>query len=127
MGPDALDERGWMMGLITAALGAAASEAKGAKAHDAAMEKVTPVLHAFMCEVEEDGKPRSPSSLVIFTEEGSFKACLTEKDAGLQLWRSADSLQKVLLALEKALAGGNADWRKKFVPGGKDGRSRGKK
>jgi hypothetical protein len=126
-GPDAQSEREWEMGLISQALGAAASQAKGAKAADAALEKTCPVLHAFMTEVEEDGKPRSPSSLVIFTEEGSWKGCLSEKDAGLQLWRTADSLQKLLAALEKALAGGNADWRRKFVPGGRGGPGKGKK
>jgi hypothetical protein len=116
-GPNALDQREWEMGLISQALGAAAQTVKGAKASDPALEKTCPTLHAFMCEVEEDGKPRSPSSLVVFTEEGSWKVCLTERDAGLQLWRTAETLQKALQAIEKALAGGNADWRKKFVPG----------
>jgi len=112
IGPDALDEREWQMGLISAALGSSASATAGGKASDPALEKKCPTLHAFMTLIEEDGKPRSPSSLVLFTEDGQWKACLTEKDANLKLWRSADTLEKVLLALEKALVSGQADWRK---------------
>lgn len=112
IGPDALDQREWEMGLISAALGASASAATGGKASDPALEKRCPTLHAFMTLTEEDGKPRSPSSLVVFTEDGQWKGCLTEKDANLKLWRSADTLEKLLGALEKALASGQADWRK---------------
>jgi len=124
VGPAALDERAWMMGLISAALGSAATDAKGAVASDATLEKACPTLHAFMTAVEEDGKPRSPSSLVVFTEDGVWKGCLSEKDAGLQLWRTGDTLQKLLGALEKALAAGNADWRKRYAP---EGRGKGRK
>lgn len=112
VGPDAADEREWEMGLISAALGSAPSAATGVKASDPAMEKRMPTLHAFMTETKEDGKDRSPSSLVVFTEDGQWKACLTEKDANLKLWRSADTFEKVLQALEKALSSGQADWRK---------------
>jgi len=112
IGPGAMDEREWQMGLISSALGPAASTAAGGKAADPGLEKKCPTLHAFMTLTEEDGKPRSPSSLVIFTEDGQWKACLSEKDANLKLWRSADTMEKVFLALEKALASGQADWRK---------------
>lgn len=124
VGPTAADQREWEMGLISAALGAAANEAKGAAASDPALEKTCPTLHAFMTLTEEDGKPRSPSSLVVFTEDGTWKGCLSEKDAGLQLWRTGETLQKLLGALEKALAGGNADWRRRYVP---EGRGKGRK
>jgi len=114
------------MGLISAALGAAASTAKGQPATDAALEKTCPTLHAFMTLLEEDGKAREPSSLVVFTEDGCWKGCLTEKGAGLTLWRTAESLQKLLQAFEKALVGGQADWRKKFVPDAKGKASKGR-
>ncbi len=127
MGPNAADQREWMMGLISQALGKAANGVAASKATDAVMEKQCPVLFAFMTETEEEGKPRSPSSLVIFTEDGLWKGCLSEKDSSLQLWRTGETLQKLLGALEKALASGNADWRKKWTPGGKEGPSRKKK
>jgi hypothetical protein len=127
VGPTAEDEREWEMGLISAALGAAASEARGAVAIDPVFEKQCPTLFAFMTVTEEDGKPRSPSSLVVFTEDGQWKGCLSEKDAGLQLWRTGETLQKLLGSLEKALAGGNADWRRRYVPEGKGRPSRAKK
>lgn len=119
IGPDAQDEREWLMGLISAALGTAALDAKGTVASDPAFEKAHPTLHAFMTAVEEDGKPRSPSSLVVFTEDGQWKGCLSERDAGLQLWRTGETLQKLLSGLEKALASGNADWRRRYAPEGK--------
>jgi len=125
-GPDASDERTWEMGLISAALGAAASEAKGAVATDATFERSHPTLFAFMTLLEEEGKPRSPSSLVIFTEDGTWKGCLTERDAGLQLWRTGETLAKLLGALEKALASGQADWRRRFNAEGKGKGRKGK-
>jgi hypothetical protein len=127
IGPGSRDQREWEMSLISDALGPAATSSQGVVASDPALEKSCPVLHAFMTAVEEGGKPRSPSSLVVFTEDGVWKGCLSEKDAGLQLWRTADSLQKLLSALEKALAGGNADWRRRYVPEGKAKAPRGKK
>ncbi len=127
MGPDAADQREWMMGLISQALGQAVNGAVSAKATDPVMEKQCPTLFAFMTETEEDGKPRSPSSLVVFTEDGLWKACLSEKDASLQLWRTGETFQKLLGALEKALASGNADWRKKWTPGAKEKPPRGKR
>jgi len=126
IGPGALDEREWEMGLISAALGSSASSAAGQAAADPAWKKEYPTLHAFMTALEEDGKERSPSSLVIFTEEGLWKACLSEKDANLQLWRTGETVAKLLGAIEKALAGGNADWRKRYAPEGKGKGRKGK-
>jgi hypothetical protein len=126
MGPDAKDEREWQMGLISAALGSAAASAKGEVAKDAAMSKECPVLHAFMTQLEEDGKARTPSSLVVFTEDGVWKGCLTDRDANVKLWRTGDNVQKLLQAFEKALASGQADWRRGYDPAkagkGKKGR-----
>jgi len=126
IGPDALDQREWEMGLISQALGATASGAANAVASDPAMEKQFPTLHAFMTAIEEDGRPRSPSSLVVFTEDGQWKGCLSEKDIGLQLWRTGDTLQKLLGSIEKALASGQADWRKKYSPDQRGKRGKGK-
>lgn len=118
IGPDAFSQREWEMGLISAALGSAVGAAKGEAAKDAAMLKEFPVLHAFMTQLEEDGKARTPSSLVIFSEDGVWKGCLTERDANVKLWRTGDSINKLLQAFEKALASGQADWRRGFDPKG---------
>jgi hypothetical protein len=126
IGPDAPDQREWEMGLISSALGTAAKDAAGQAAQDAAFEKQCPVLFAFMTVLEEEGAAREPSSLVIFTEDGAWKGCLSEKNAGVQLWRTADSFQKLLQALEKALASGQADWRKRFNPDTRGKRGKGK-
>ncbi len=121
------DQREWEMGLISNAIGASLPSAGGGKVADPAFEKAHPTLFAFMTVEEEDGKKRTPSSLVLFAEGGEFKACLTEKDANLKLWRSADTFQKLLGALEKALASGQADWRRGFDSGANAKPSRRKK
>lgn len=127
MGPDAQDERTWEMGLIAAALGSSANAASAGPATDPVFEKSHPVLFAFMTVLEEEGKARSPSSLVVFAEDGIWKGCLTEKDANLKLWRTGETLQKLLASLEKALASGQADWRRGWAPDASKGRSRAKK
>lgn len=127
VGPGALDQRGWEMGLISGAIGSSAGAASGGTVSDPAFQKAHPTLYAFMALTEEDGVKRTPSSLVLFTEGNEFKACLSEKDANLKLWRSAETFQGVLKALETALASGNADWRRGYDPGASGNGSRRKK
>ncbi len=117
VGRDAANQREWSMGLISGAIGAAATPARGGTVSDAAFQKAHPVLFAFLTLTEEDGVRRTPSSLVLFTEGTEFKACLTERDANLKLWRSAETFQGLLKAFETALASGQADWRRGHDPG----------
>jgi hypothetical protein len=106
------------MGLIAGALGSSGLAAAASPVSDPAFQKAHPVLYAFMTLEEEDGKKRTPSSLVLFVEGGEFKACLSEKDANLKLWRSSGTFQGLLKSLETALASGQADWRRGYDPGG---------
>lgn len=106
------------MGLIAGALGSSASSTSGGTVTDPTFQKAHPTLFAFLTVTEEDGKKRTPSSLVVFAEGSEFKACLTEKDANLKLWRSAETFQGLFKALETALASGQADWRRGYDSGG---------
>jgi hypothetical protein len=49
--------------------------------------------------------------LTLYLEDGVFKAALNDKEADASVFRTGDALQKVLEALEKALANDTADWR----------------
>jgi len=59
-----------------------------------------------------DGTPRDRSMLCAFVENGSFKACLQDRDAQMSLWASGPSLEAVLEALEaKCASGDESEWR----------------
>jgi len=127
VGPHAENEKDWLMGLISDILGAAANTAVGQAAADPAFEKRLPTLFAFMTAVVEDGKPREPSSLTVFTQDGQWKCVLNEKETGLQLWRTAETFEKLLGSLEKALTSGNPDWRRSAAANARGGARKGRK
>lgn len=60
----------------------------------------------------DDGKPRTPSTLTIFVEDGRVKLALNDREASASLYVAGDSLKQALGSLEKALSGpGRPDWR----------------
>lgn len=74
--------------------------------------QVYPVLHQFLTQpVDDDGKPRQLASIILFVEQGVAKAGLRERDAGLSLWVSADTLLGVYEALELQLSQSPVPWR----------------
>jgi hypothetical protein len=66
-----------------------------------------------------DGTTRLPGSLSFFTEDGSLKACLNDKDQGLIVFVTGSGLQGLLLALERGLSQDCLEWRKAKDRGGK--------
>jgi len=72
-------------------------------------------LHDWMtCLADDRGVRRQTSSLTIFVEDGSWKGCLTDKDANKCLFITAPTLYGVLMKMDEALVSGNADWRKRW-------------
>lgn len=59
----------------------------------------------------EDGTPREASTLGVKGEDGRVVVSLNDREAKRSLYRSGESVQEALLALEKALGGTGADWR----------------
>ncbi len=58
--------------------------------------------------------------MVIVADNGGWRGCLSDKANGLVMWKTGDSLQKLLNALEKALREANVrDWRRASVHAGK--------
>lgn len=61
--------------------------------------------------VYADGSARTPSSLLVFTDSGTFKAMLKDPDAGLCCWVASNTLAGVIAALEAALGDPEHEWR----------------
>jgi len=72
-----------------------------------------PTLAHFLCDASwPDGEERQRSTIVVFVEDGMFKACLSDKDSGTSLWASCRSFDDLLEALEARLTDDRPDWRK---------------
>lgn len=74
----------------------------------------------------EDGTPRQTSTMTLFIDSGSLKACLNDRDGDRTAWVSADSFKGLLDALEKGLRDDSLDWRHR-QPDGKQRRPSGQK
>jgi len=78
-------------------------------------EKKAPFLSAFLCDLLwDDGTSRVPGSLLIFTGDGQWKACLGDREAAIQAFVSALTPGKLMDCLEMGLAGDKLDWRRKL-------------
>lgn len=76
-----------------------------------------PILHAFMTMIVDDqGKPRRTSTLMIFCEDGVAKGALRERNHDLTLWMTSSSILGLFTALEEALGKRPIDWRKNQTP-----------
>lgn len=72
-----------------------------------------PELWGFLWDLQfDDGSQRTPGSLVIFRDALRIKACLSDKDADLVTFVTADSPDGLLEALERGLSEDILDWRR---------------
>lgn len=100
----------------------------GAYTLDPATQKVCPTVFEYLTlEKWDDGSPRKPSSLSVFAQEGVFKCILRDKDQGLCLWVSSDTLSMLFNALEAALADPETIWRRDRFDGSDQGAKRTRK
>lgn len=59
-----------------------------------------------------DGSPREPSSLIIVADGTGWRGCVSDKDNSRTLWKSATTVEALLLTLEEALASDDPSvWR----------------
>jgi len=99
---------------IAQALGSASAAAAGGAAHDAVLSDSYPAVHEFMTSVEgPEGKARQTSTLMVFVEPPLWKICLNERDAGLSLWASGETLDQALQNLEERLTAPVVEWRRR--------------
>lgn len=100
----------------------AAKEAKkkGVGARDVTMAKSFPALHEFLTEMVNDDKtPRQTASLSVFTQDGYFKVCLTDRETNMCLFATSEGFQDALEALEAELQSPAPDWRESKYSKGK--------
>jgi len=97
---------------VQKALGSKAAPGKGAAASDATLASTCPALHEFLtlCALP-DGTPRTVATVLLFSDGGLWKACLHERDAGLNLWATGESLAQLWEELEARLTAPVVDWR----------------
>lgn len=59
----------------------------------------------------EDGTARVTSSLTLFFEEGTWKACLSDRDNGLVAFVAGNEVLSLAFSLEAGLSAATLDWR----------------
>lgn len=105
---------------LSAALAGFPAGGSAGSAVDGDFAERFPILHEFITATADDaGAPRKTATVMLFSEDGRFRAVLHERQHGLSLWRDAESVQGCFEGLEAALASGRAEWRK-------DAKSRGR-
>lgn len=72
-----------------------------------------PALWEFLTAVAwDDGEERRTGTLLLFTEEGRWKCCVNDRDAGLVTFVAAESPDQLLRSVDKGLVDDTLDWRK---------------
>lgn len=107
---------GVLMSFFKKPNGAPVGKGQDKRIEDKDLLKEAPTLAAYLQEdAWPDGEARQRSTMVVFVEEGTFKACLSEKDAGMSLWAASGSFWGILEAMEARLTEDRPDWRKARV------------
>lgn len=70
----------------------------------------------------EDGSPREVSTLVIRGQDSMVMVAVNDREAKQSLYRSGNSVEEALTALEAALEGTAPDWRPWSGKGGAKGK-----
>jgi len=85
-----------------------------------------PALAEYMvCQNSPGIGARKTATLLLFVEEGVWKACLFDRDNMRKLWRAGHSFTDLLVDLEASLAHGASDWRWEQEHGKKNSRKGG--
>jgi hypothetical protein len=71
-----------------------------------------PALVEFLAACQwSDGSPRLPGSLTLFTDQGQWKVCLSDRDQARVAFVTASSPQEALEVAESRFVSGTLDWR----------------
>lgn len=91
---------------------AAGGMSDGGDWHDPAFAGMFPNLYEFLTLRRwPDGSPRTPGTVLAFSEGRAVKACLSDKDASLVAFVTAAAWADVWLSVELALEDEATDWR----------------
>lgn len=83
-----------------------------AASEDGTALKPYPQLQAFLRETAwDDGTARQTATLMIFAEDGRWKAMLNDRQEGCVCFVSGECVSEALKSLEKGLSNASLDWR----------------
>lgn len=72
-----------------------------------------PTLFSHMSETRwDDGKPRKTTTLLVFVENGKWKAHVNDRDGRRGFWVSADAWEQLLESADEAIDSVSTEWRK---------------
>ena len=84
----------------------------GVVQRDPRIEKAYPALWDYLTtSTTSAGKVRRTTTVLVFVDEGSWKACVNDRDTGEVGFVSSDTAMGLLEALERTLAGDAMEWR----------------
>jgi hypothetical protein len=79
---------------------------------DSKMRRELPLLFEFLTETRwEDGTERQPGTMILFCEQGRFKACLNDKELQRVAFCTAETLEGLLEACNEGFGDDGHDWR----------------
>lgn len=91
---------------------AAASSQSGSVQRDPRVEKDFPALWDLMTTTKlKDGKVRRTMTVLLFVDDGKWKACLNDRENGVTAFVSGDTAQALLMSIEEGLQGDSLEWR----------------
>lgn len=79
------------------------------------MDKLEALFEFLTLTEWEDGETRERGTLIVFVEDGMWKACLSDKDSGRTCFYSSVAFDQLLAGLDKGLRQDSLEWRKKRV------------
>lgn len=80
-------------------------------ARDDDFRRSYPILFDFLTLNGLGGKAREVGTLLLFAQDGKWKAMLNDKDGGNIAFHAADTVESLLGALDRGLKQGTLDWR----------------
>lgn len=96
---------------------AIASVAREYSASDPFFASLFPAVAEYVTRRVVEGVVIETATLLLFAEEGQFKLCLSDRDAGVVVFRGGQTVQDALGSLESSLVDGTADWRERKAQG----------
>jgi hypothetical protein len=79
-----------------------------------------PTLYDYLtatCYDDDPKQPRVVSTLLVFCQDGCFKACLRDRAEAVCCWCAAPTFGELLSVLEREIAGDTAVWREDRASG----------
>jgi len=87
-------------------------EVAGSQVLDEVLKEVWPDLHAFLTEMLwDDNKKRITGTILLFCEDGLWKARLNDRDAKVTGWVSGESYEGLMEGVDRAIGNGSIQWR----------------